>query len=221
MGVLTSAGLNYFWGKIKGYIDQHSAGGGIPSGLVAMWSGAADAIPAGWALCDGSNGTPDLRGRFILGSTDEVDEEGNTAHQIGETGGEATHTLTEDEMPQHGHVETLTTNKYEYVSATKKYMSYVSIYPMIEHFEKSGAIYARILSRAPKELKYTESDAYNEDCYYVNLFDNVSSGNINPVKNSQENRATYIRYAKTFDVGSSEAHNNMPPYYVLCYIMKL
>lgn len=33
-----------------------------------MWSGEVDEIPAGWALCDGSNGTPDLRSRFIVGA---------------------------------------------------------------------------------------------------------------------------------------------------------
>lgn len=39
----------------------------IPSGVVLIWTGAADAVPEGWALCDGSNGTPDLRGRFVVG----------------------------------------------------------------------------------------------------------------------------------------------------------
>lgn len=39
----------------------------IPSGLIAMWSGSV--APTGWRLCDGTNGTPDLRGRFILGSS--------------------------------------------------------------------------------------------------------------------------------------------------------
>ncbi|MBR57407.1 MAG: hypothetical protein CMH54_05035 [Myxococcales bacterium] len=38
---------------------------GIPTGMIAMWSGLATDIPDGWALCDGTNGTPDLLGRFI------------------------------------------------------------------------------------------------------------------------------------------------------------
>jgi len=37
----------------------------IPKGMIVMWSGDVNAIPLGWALCDGNNGTPDLRGRFI------------------------------------------------------------------------------------------------------------------------------------------------------------
>lgn len=43
-------------------------GNAIPAGGIIMWSGALNAIPVGWALCDGSNGTPDLRNRFIVGS---------------------------------------------------------------------------------------------------------------------------------------------------------
>ena len=34
----------------------------IPTGLICLWSGAADALPAGWALCNGSNGTPAVSG---------------------------------------------------------------------------------------------------------------------------------------------------------------
>jgi hypothetical protein len=40
---------------------------GLPRGVIVMWSGDLDTIPSGWALCDGSNGTPDLRNRFVLG----------------------------------------------------------------------------------------------------------------------------------------------------------
>ena len=47
-----------------------NAGNGIPKGGVIMWSGAADDIPTGWALCDGTNGTPDLRNRFVIGAGD-------------------------------------------------------------------------------------------------------------------------------------------------------
>ena len=42
------------------------SGDGVPIGAIIMWSGTA--IPAGWALCDGTNGTPNLRDRFIVGA---------------------------------------------------------------------------------------------------------------------------------------------------------
>ncbi len=53
--------------------------GGIPKGGVIMWSGSKDAIPSGWALCDGNNGTPDLRNRFIVGAGSD--------YTVGATGG--------------------------------------------------------------------------------------------------------------------------------------
>ena len=68
-------------------------GGGVPAGMICMWSG--DAVPEGWAVCDGQNGTPDLRGRFILGVSE--------THPMGETGGAEEVTLTEDQMPSHNH----------------------------------------------------------------------------------------------------------------------
>ena len=41
----------------------------IPTGLISMWSGSASAIPSGWNLCDGNNGTPNLVGKFIKGGS--------------------------------------------------------------------------------------------------------------------------------------------------------
>lgn len=40
----------------------------VPTGSILMWSGASNALPAGWIMCDGSNNTPDLRGRFVIGA---------------------------------------------------------------------------------------------------------------------------------------------------------
>lgn len=53
----------------------------IPKGVIVMWSGALTAIPSGWALCDGNNGTPDLRDRFVVGA--------GSGYVIGNTGGAA------------------------------------------------------------------------------------------------------------------------------------
>lgn len=55
----------------------------VPQGLIAMWSGSAANIPAGWALCDGTNGTPDLRNRFIIGA--------GSSYSIGTAGGSSDH----------------------------------------------------------------------------------------------------------------------------------
>ena len=41
----------------------------FPIGGIIMWSGVPSTIPANWRLCDGNNGTPDLRGKFVVGGS--------------------------------------------------------------------------------------------------------------------------------------------------------
>lgn len=52
----------------------------VPIGGIIQWSGAIVDIPAGFQLCDGTNGTPDLRDKFVVGagSTYSVDETGGS-----------------------------------------------------------------------------------------------------------------------------------------------
>ena len=54
---------------IGGVAPGSDTSSGVPSGLIAMWSGTTP--PSGWKLCDGSDGTPDLRNRFIVAAGDE------------------------------------------------------------------------------------------------------------------------------------------------------
>ena len=67
----------------------------MPSGGIIMWSGSTGNIPTGWTLCDGTDGAPDLRDRFIAGAGGQ--------YNSNDTGGEDTVTLTESEMPSHDH----------------------------------------------------------------------------------------------------------------------
>jgi hypothetical protein len=66
----------------------------VPHGIVCMWSGTVGSVPGGWALCDGTNGTPDLRERFILGA-------GTRA--AGGTGGQFSYTASTDTQGAHSH----------------------------------------------------------------------------------------------------------------------
>jgi len=44
----------------------------MPAGVIVMWSGSIATIPGGFFLCDGTNGTPDLRNRFIIGANSDT-----------------------------------------------------------------------------------------------------------------------------------------------------
>lgn len=97
--------------------------GGVPRGVITMWSGSIASIPEGWALCDGqdktaSDGsivkTPDLRDRFIVGARQDDGTSAKTTisgslTQIGGngvlSGNTGDHTLTINEIPSHTHIQ--------------------------------------------------------------------------------------------------------------------
>ena len=62
---------------------------GIPSGGIIMWSGATNAIPSGYVLCDGQNSTPDLRNRFVVGASDSTGDTSYPGLSPDATGGSA------------------------------------------------------------------------------------------------------------------------------------
>lgn len=77
-------------------------GNAFVAGMIMLWSGSSASIPSGWLLCDGSNSTPDLRNRFVVGAT--------STYAVGATGGSAdaivvshTHTAT---VTDPGHLHT-------------------------------------------------------------------------------------------------------------------
>ena len=67
--------------------------GAIPSGAIVMWRGTIASIPLGWQLCDGTNGTPDLRDKFIVGANQDAGGVAETivSGTLSQAGGSATH----------------------------------------------------------------------------------------------------------------------------------
>lgn len=147
--------------KIASVGYAFAAGNGVPKGGVIMWSGAVTAIPEGWALCDGTNGTPNLRDRFVVGA--------GATYSVGATGGEASHVLTINEMPSHTHIQNAHTH---------------------------GLV--------------TEAG------------DTTSSGVLpNRAGPGTVDQATQPATPTNQYTGGGQAHNILPPYYALAFIMKL
>ena len=138
----------------------------LPKGTIVAYN--LSSAPKGWTLCDGSNGSPDLRNKFILGGG---------YRGVGTTGGEENVALTEGQMPYHYHSVTSTGN-LNLRSYAGKFITY----------NNDG---------------FTVPDGYNATWRPLDKWGDISvSGN-------------------TDYKGGNQAHNNMPPYYVLTYIMKI
>jgi microcystin-dependent protein len=148
-------------GVIVSARSSTAKGNGVPCGAIFMWSGTSDTIPDGWALCDGSSGTPDLTDRFIVGA--------GRSYVVASKGGAASVTLTVGQLPAHFH-EALGSGK--------------------DDGNFSGG----------------------------NIWNNTPNGERIPFTHSDSATATEER---TRGTGGGQAHENRPPYYALCYIMKV
>lgn len=129
--VLTKTGVqNYAVGWRKPDVNNNEGGGvtttvDLPSGIIVIWSGSTNNVPVGWALCDGTNGTPDLRDRFVLGS--------GTKHSVGEKGGAEEVTLTVAQMPGHSHGIADGDVPVMYYSDHGSVMTYEAPYPSLKN----------------------------------------------------------------------------------------
>jgi hypothetical protein len=147
----------------------------LPTGTIVMWG--KNEIPDGWVECDGSNGTPDLRGRFIYGR--------KSGYPFNRKGGEMEHVLSVEEMPSHSHnLKGTTHNGYKggYISVEGGTIPYATV-----PGGKSNGW--GVLPAGGREVKDADGK---------------------PLKDKDGNL-----------VYETVPHNNMPPYYVLTYIMKV
>ena len=156
----------------------------VPVGGIIIWSGAQNAIPTGWALCDGGSGRPDLRNKFVVGA--------GSTYSVGASGGQAnavvvTHTHETDSDGVHGHGINDPGHAHAYLRTTNF---------------ASGAGDASN-RRAPFQETST-----NTTGVYTGLSLNNSGG--------------HDHTALAPSGATAENNNkNLPPYYALCYIIKL
>lgn len=87
-----------------------------PTGTIAMWSGSIAGIPAGWALCDGGGGSPDLRDKFLKGSDQAGTTGGGTSHvhSLSSNGSHRHYSALESTIHQHGKTGYPTTGPHYY-----------------------------------------------------------------------------------------------------------
>lgn len=156
----------------------------IPTGAIIMWNGTV--VPVGWLLCDGTSGTPDLRGRFVLGAGSGTSL---TKRILADKGGAETHTLGVTEIPSHYH-------QLHMIKWSSKIDAGQPIYDEKGNLTTTQKKYGR---------NKTGSGKNDDD----NDYQTLSAGTSGSIGVPGSSPTT---------VGKS--HNNMPPYYVLTYIMK-
>ena len=85
----------------------------VPVGGIIMWKGSVASIPSGWKLCNGSNGTPDLRNRFVVGA--------GSSYSVNARGGANSVTVYTSNMPSHSHANNSSYAVYTGASSSGTY----------------------------------------------------------------------------------------------------
>lgn len=192
-------------------IVNHNPSSSLPSGCILMWSGAINSIPAGFALCNGENGTPDLRNRFIVGAG------GN--YGVGSTGGSDTVTLNSTQMPVHTHtlsLSGLTTNEvaadvYGLMHLLQPH--YNSYWGHYDGYEEFG-----YLSDTTRDYDWSSSGGTYLSHERASSSETALMADIT---NTKKHSHSVTGSGTIGTSGSGSAHENRPPYYALCFIMKL
>lgn len=162
----------------------------IPSGIIAMWSGSVASIPSGWVLCDGTNGTPDLRSKFVIGA--------GSSYSVSSVGGSA-----DAIVPAHSHTATSTftgqplgshTHGITDPGHTHSYSTYTSFLP------QSGSA----------TQCWTGSSTATTGSSTTGITIQASTAGT-PTGSVTTSISSY---------GSSATGANLPPYYALAFIMK-
>ena len=183
----------------------------IPVGLISLWSGTGTNIPSGWKLCDGHNGTPDLRDRFVVGA--------GSTYAVGATGGSAnaivvahTHTIsgsTGTESVDHSHSFAVTS------ASGGDHAHLTGMGLEVNPFGATAARYG--YADAWSSVRTAHAGATSYDSYT-----STASGHTHSVSGSTGGRSaahTHGYSGTTASAGSADTGANLPPYYALCYIM--
>ena len=190
---------------------------------VDMYAGAMANIPAGWHLCDGANGTVDLRGRFVVG----LDTRKTEYNRTGKTGGLEKVALAERELAQHNHSgSTNTTGNHNHSGSTNitgnhSHSGSTNTTGNHRHLmrfnrqrddEGSGSASDDMTVGGTSYSKYTDLAGNHSHSLNINNNGNHShSLNIN----SNGNHSHSLNINNT---GNGNAHENRPPFYTLAFI---
>lgn len=196
-------------------VEESLSNNNLPSGIIAMWSGAANAIPSGWLLCNGSNGTPDLRNRFIVGA--------GSSYSVGNTGGSDSVTLTSAQMPSHTHGHSLSAASAGNHAHSHNFSISLNNLSCSSAGQHSHTINAAMLdSESGMVNGWPGVAGWRElTTSIAGSHTHVISGTGTLIGSIASNGAhTHSLSGAISSSGSGGSHENRPPYYALFFIMK-
>jgi hypothetical protein len=213
----------------------------IPTGIISLWYGSIATIPTGWALCNGSNGTPDLRNRFVVGAHSDNSTVANTTitgtstltggskdaivvshtHSLsasGTTSGQSaghTHTFsgtTGNMSANASHTHTATDSGHDHIYPTQN-QGYTD-----SHFNDvcASSSFSGTKNGTPtSDTGYAQVTLSSTSVEHTHTY----SGTTSAVSGDHTHTVTVT--GTSGSTGSSATNANLPPYYALAYIMKL
>ena len=188
----------------------------FPIGAIALWSGSITNIPEGWQLCDGSNGAPDLRDRFVVGA--------GGSYQVDSTGGSAdavvvshSHTGNTASAGDHSHGgNTSNTGSHSHGGNTSNTGGHSHPYQRRSAHGITTAFGGGLdLARANLENANTS----NRGAHSHNISTNTTGSHSHNI--STDTTGAHTHTVSVSSTGESGTNKNLPPYYALAYIIKL
>jgi microcystin-dependent protein len=199
----------------------------VPTGVITLWSGAISAIPSGWVLCNGSNSTPDLRDRFVVGA--------GSTYAVNATGGANTVTLDATMIPAHTHtVSAAGTTSGQSAGHTHTFSGTTSGQSVTHSHSVSDPGHAHSYDRPgpsnaanpPGSSGSTANAATTGTATTGITLGNASadhnhtySGTTSAVSGDHTHTVS-VSGTTGNGTGGGLAHENRPPYFALAYIMK-
>ena len=174
------------------------AGGVPPIGSIILWSGSSASIPSGWALCNGSSGTPDLRGRFVVGA--------GGAYAVGASGGGIN--------LRHAHAYGYTTAPDDFIHNHSQGPTGSAGHTHTVPATTTGAASASVARTVASGQSIATGDHTH----------NIASptGNASHTHTMPDNNSTTTSHQHMFNaLPNALLTEYLPPYYALCYIMRL
>jgi hypothetical protein len=195
----------------------------VPAGVIWMWNNITNPIPTGFQLCDGSNGTPDLRDRFVVGAGGLLSS--------GATGGTALTILTTGNLPSHAHAVSLTGTSatgggHSHTAVSTSTVSdptHAHIFPGDDQLAFAAG-YAGWAGASAGGFPY---DAVSQHAgggqlwYTTEAATGITVSTATTISSVGDHTHGVTLTGNTNPTGSGSAFENRPPYYALCFIQKM